>query len=238
MKKQNLWLLCLSAIIFSACDGASNFVENMEAMEPPGDPATASYEQLLANNCPRVEVVSELASISEFSDPMMPQAENLMSRVQIVSPRAACEYTSKSVTVDLKLTFDAMLGPKGRIQSSDRPFFSYPFFVAVTSPSGKILAKEVFAASLTFNNGQDRQVYIENLRQIIPVKGEANGARHKVMVGFQLSPEQLNYNRAMMKTVQTIQVPDANAAAPAAVPQEQPNQPISLAPPASKPEQP
>lgn len=245
MKKRYLWLLGGCVLAFSACNNVDNFVNNMEVAEMPGEPATASYEQLLANNCPQVEIVSELAAISEFADPMAPLPENLMSRVQIVNPRASCEYTARSVTVDLKLTFDGIMGPKGRVRASDRPFFSYPFFVAVTSPSGKILAKEVFAASLTFDSGNNRQVYIENLRQIIPVKGQDNGKRHKVMVGFQLSPEQLNYNRALMEKVQTVPlggqtVPasevDGGASVPPPVaPPEDPNKPISLAP---KPERP
>ena len=113
--------------------------------------------------------------------------------------QSTCTYNDRSVTVDLKLAFDGNLGPKGRKTSKDKPFFSYPFFVAVTSPSGKILAKEIFAASMTYDAGQNEQIYFETLRQIIPTDNRSQGAGYKVMIGFQLAEKQLDYNRKIIE---------------------------------------
>jgi len=192
-----------------------------------------TYERLLADNCPAVDIVGELSSLSEFTNPQNPIEKNMISRVQISESSSLCEYTTKSVTVDLKLTFDGILGQQGRINSNDKPFFTYPFFIAVVSPSGKILAKEIFAASMTYDQGKDHQLYYESLRQIIPVKGKRNGARHKIMVGFQLSPEQLAYNRALLNQVQTIQMPDSEsktAPAPDTKAMDDGHAPMSLTP--------
>ena len=76
--------------------------------------------------------------------------ENLISRIDLKSAESTCRLASKSAIVDVRLIFQGKLGAKGRQTRTDKPFFSYPFFVAVTSPNGKIMAKEIFAASMTY----------------------------------------------------------------------------------------
>jgi hypothetical protein len=99
------------------------------------------------------------------------------------------------VTVDLKVFFEGTLGPMG--QAAPQPTVSYPFFVAVTSPSGAILAKEVFSAPMTYSAG-GQETYVETMRQIIPIPNKEAGDHFKVLAGFQLSQDQLNYNRAVI----------------------------------------
>ena len=152
-------------------------------------------DRLIDGNCPQVQIVKELSMLDEFPPGNSSKSSNLISNVVMSEAESRCEYKDRSVTVDLKLAFDGKLGPKGRKTSKDKPFFSYPFFVAVTSPGGKILAKEIFAASMTYNAGQNNQTYYETLRQIIPTDSRTQGAGYKVMIGFQLGEKQLAYNR-------------------------------------------
>ena len=67
---------------------------------------------------------------------------------------------------------------------------------------GKILAKEVFSASMIYAQGEDYKSYKETLRQIIPLNDTKQGKKYKVLVGFQLSQEQLNYNRQILEQQQ------------------------------------
>lgn len=161
------------------------------------DPRSEQF--VVSGNCPTVEIVNELSMLSEYMDVANPQADNLLSSVHLSQAESDCTYSGKNATVDIKLAFEGMLGPRGRTSASDKPFFSYPFFVAVTAPDGKILAKEVFGASMTYGTDQDTQTYYESLRQIIPIADPARGARYKVLVGFQLSQDQLNQNRAFIR---------------------------------------
>ncbi len=211
IKKHYFWALGLCVLAFPACDGVGRVVDSMEGYEIPGTGAGTTAEMMLGDDCPQIEIVTELAAFHDFADPQSMKASDLVSLVEISQAQSACEYTAKSVTVDLKVTFDGMLGPKGRLHDSDRPFFSYPFFVAVTSPGGQILVKEVFGASLTYDAGQNRHAYYENLRQIVPVKSRGDGSRHKVLVGFQLTPEQLAYNREMIKLQKAADAAEAKA---------------------------
>jgi hypothetical protein len=126
----------------------------------------------------------------------------LITQVSIGLAGRACQYNLKSVTVDLKVNFDGRLGAGS--DPAQRAYFSLPFFVAVMEPGGNILAKEVFAATLAYPSGAQKQTYTENLRQIIPIANTARGPRYKVKIGFQLSPDQLKYNRAAIKRLQVI----------------------------------
>jgi hypothetical protein len=106
--------------------------------------------------------------------------------------QSKCVYGSQSVTVDIKLSFEGTAGANGPAGTA-----SYPFFVAVTGPGGNILAKEVFAASMDYSRGPN-QTYFESMRQIIPVPSKTAGEQFKVLAGFQLSDDQLAYNRALI----------------------------------------
>ncbi|PCK00371.1 MAG: hypothetical protein COA45_00895 [Zetaproteobacteria bacterium] len=195
--KHIFYILCL--ISLSACQTLTSLQDNVS------DLATGDYtpthllggttEALLASPCPQVELVSDLSSLSDFSTPNKPIESHLISRVSLNSAESTCKLASKSAIVDLTLIFDGVLGKKGRQKASDKPFFSYPFFIAVTAPNGKIMAKEIFAASLTYGANENKHTYFEKLRQIIPIKNKAHANLYKVLIGFQVTPDQLAYNR-------------------------------------------
>lgn len=163
------------------------------------DPEDKHSNFLIDGDCPRIEVVDELSMLSEYTNPDNPNQSERISGVEIIKADSTCEYNDRSVTVDLKLTFNGNLGPQGKMTPSDTPFFSYPYFVAVTSPNDKILAKEIFAASMTYDANQNAKTYHETLRQIIPADNRTIGSRYKIMVGFQLTRDQLAENRAILE---------------------------------------
>jgi len=201
--KNTLCFICV--LLLSACqtydvvhEEVSDMTSGAVNLPPVGLEAS---EALLNSPCPSVEIVDDLSSLSDFISPKKQTKSNLVSRVDLVSAESTCKLASKSAIVDLKLVFNGSLGNKGRKNSSDKPFFSYPFFVAVASPSGKILAKEIFAASMTFGAQETTHSYFEKLRQIIPINSKDNAHRYRVLIGFQVTPDQLSYNRTNMVPV-------------------------------------
>ncbi len=197
--------LFLCAILICSCQTLDSLKDDLSSLDT-AHYATAeviggSSEILLQSPCPKVTIVDDLSSISDFLNPNNTTKENLVSRVDLKSAESTCKLGSKSAIIDLKLIFNGTLGAKGRDISSNKPFFSYPFFVAITTPSGKIMAKEIFAASLTYDHQQNTHSYFENLRQIIPIKSKSLAKRYKVLIGFQLTPNQLAYNREHMVLV-------------------------------------
>ncbi len=204
MKHLKLFILlifCTASL--AACetmDNISSDIKNIDLGLPALSSTPSGAERFITNsNCPQVEIIEELSTLHEFKKPTSPTEETRISSVELTNIKSSCSYAAKSVTVDLKLAFEGKLGPKAKRSASDTPFFSYPFFIAVTSPGGDILAKEVFAASMTYKPDQTQQIYYESLRQMIPIGNRARGKRYKVLVGLQLSQDQLDYNRKLME---------------------------------------
>lgn len=199
-------VLGLGIMPLTACQTIDNLTSDLEYASNEGIVSGTTNavvpmqesESLLASPCPQVTIVDDLSSLSDFIDPRKTSSENLISRIDLGSTESTCKLASTSAIVDLKLVFNGKLGPKGRQKSSDKPFFSYPFFVAVTAPSGKIMAKEIFSASLSYNSGSNTHTYFENLRQVIPIASKEQARNYLIYVGFQLTPDQLQYNRANM----------------------------------------
>lgn len=203
MKFLKYTAIALLTLCVTACDqtmdGFLNDWNNLGVVGVSADSVgPMRSDMLLASPCPQVEIVNDLSSFSDFANEDKPQTNNLVSRVDLHSAESTCKLSSNTATVDLKLIFKGTLGPKAKRKASDKPFFSYPFFVAVTTPSGKIMAKEIFAASMTYNGNEKTHTYYENLRQIIPVLNKDVARQYKILVGFQLSPAQLDYNREHM----------------------------------------
>jgi len=206
MRIAHFSFLTLAIFALSACDQAyDGFLHDVNNLGVTGISADTAgpkrSEKLLESPCPKVELVNDLSSLNDFTNDKKQTSVNLIARVDMHSAQSTCKVSNNSVTVDLKLTFKGKLGPKGRHKKSDKPFFSYPFFVAVTSPSGKIMAKEIFSASMAYNAGQNTRTYQENLRQIIPVLNKDVAKHYRILAGFQLSPAQLAYNREHMISV-------------------------------------
>ncbi|MCK6418801.1 MAG: hypothetical protein L6Q57_07685 [Alphaproteobacteria bacterium] len=197
-------VLCGALVLVSCADTWNELKGGLGDLSLPSLRNGTNPEDFVAgSDCPKVEAVPELAAYNEFRPVKNPFEDSLITSVNLTLVGAACTYNPKSVTMDLKLQFDGRLGPAQKAENKE--FFSIPFFVAVKEPGGNVLAKEVFAASLNYTPGSGRATYTENLRQIIPIANTARGPRYKVVVGFQLSPEQLAYNRAAIKRQKVMQ---------------------------------
>ena len=214
MKKFKYIILLSGIITLGACEPMDDFKSDLNDLSTGKVTYSSTIQdpsmQLLESPCPQIEIVDDLSSISDFTNPKKQTKSHLISRVDLSSAESTCKLASKSAVVDLKLIFNGKLGTKGRANKNDKPFFSYPFFVAVTSPSGKIMAKEIFAASLTYGTNETTHTYFEKLRQIIPIKSKSNAKAYKILIGFQVTPDQLSYNRAHMVPIANAQATKSN----------------------------
>ena len=69
------------------------------------------------------------------------------------------------------------------------------YFVAIADADENILAREVFETSVLFEGNRNRIALGEELTQKIPLKGGELGDAFNIFVGFQLSDQDLKYNR-------------------------------------------
>lgn len=150
------------------------------------DPLAAANE---ATGCPQVQIVGDASEVTQFQGEGRDLTDVAMRGV-ILGFDGGCEYDDGGVTVDLLLDIAAARGPAG---TGDVARFDY--FVAITDPTGDFLAKEIFTTEIALQGAAARGGVREELEQQIPLDTPAAGDEYNVLVGFQLTPDQLDYNR-------------------------------------------
>lgn len=154
-----------------------------------GDEAQA--QATAASRCPRVAFVRDAAEVTRFREGVGRDLTDVTSRAVLADYTGGCTPRDDRVTVDLNLVLAAEQGPASRAGTAD-----YRYFVAIADTAGDILAKQEFDTTVVFPEGQRRAGTVEELTQTIPLEEGATPADYQILVGFQLTPEQLDYNRA------------------------------------------
>jgi hypothetical protein len=115
--------------------------------------------------------------------------------VRIRDVALACEVARdddrQRVVAEMKILFQAEKGPASRGDAVD-----FRYFVAIADPERNILRRESFEASVTMPGNQTRAEAVETLAPTLPLPAEARPAGYRVLVGFELTRAQLDYNRA------------------------------------------
>jgi hypothetical protein len=153
----------------------------------PG-PALADPE-----DCPDIGLVPELTRLTKFKQGEGRTLDDVRYDVVVRSiSQPVCSEKDRKVRVGLRLEFATQ---RGRAEKSSRVEFSY--FVAIRHRvSGEIVTKEVFPVAFDLPQGRDGAVAEEELEQVtIPIRKDEKGLYYAILIGLQLSEDELNYNR-------------------------------------------
>jgi hypothetical protein len=148
--------------------------------------------------------------------------ENVGFTGAIESVKGYCRYTGKNpITMEVDIVFAFGKGPQAK---SDTRTYSY--WTAVTRRDSSVLAKLNNEVKVTFPKGVDevrRRVTVNGI--VIPRATETiSGVNFEVLVGFDLTDEQLEFNRSGKRFLMNVGV-ELNKGAPASAPQQQGNKP-------------
>ena len=111
--------------------------------------------------------------------------------VQITGTKRDCdiEKYSKDVTSSVDISFRAWRTP------GPAATYKVPIYVAVTS-EGRILKKSVYSVQFSFEAGQAETQFAQTIDSIpLKVEQDKRAADYGILVGFQLTRAQLDYNR-------------------------------------------
>lgn len=112
---------------------------------------------------------------------------------EITDVRLFCRYTDDiPLVAEIEVDFAFGKGPAARGDSH-----TYPYFVAVTRRNGKVLARETFSSEASFRGGNvAAKSELVNRITIPRADGSISGVNFEIVVGFELTNEQLEFNRA------------------------------------------
>ncbi len=140
--------------------------------------------------CPDVVLVAETSKLIRFGGAVATPDE-VAVRGEIVEVLVDCDYSDEDVFVETALTmvFDRNTGMAADSQAIQ-------FYVAVARPDQTIIGKQVFDQTVSFDDGENRIGLREVVGETIPLPGGVDSGRgYTVYVGFQLSSDELQYNR-------------------------------------------
>ncbi|MGB6085937.1 hypothetical protein, partial [Parvibaculum sp.] len=106
-----------------------------------------------------------------------------------------CTYNKSDSTITVDLAFDgiAELGPAANSRE-----FTLQTFVAVTRRYTAFDKKQIHNVPVVFEAGQRQMRFVHSVDgTVLPYGENANGSIYQILIGFQLTPEQLQYNRTM-----------------------------------------
>ncbi|MEM7328273.1 MAG: hypothetical protein AAF437_05995 [Pseudomonadota bacterium] len=144
-----------------------------------------------AGTCPPAGSVYNASRIVVF-DGDQQLFPNVEYTGEIVDVRLYCRYAgSNPVRAEVEIDFAFGKGPAADSNRRD-----YSYWVAVTRRSGKVLNKEHFTVNANFSDGPVVGE-TEILQQIIIPRADesVSAANFEVLIGFDLTDEQLTYNR-------------------------------------------
>jgi hypothetical protein len=139
--------------------------------------------------CPGAEIAPDLGAIAQFP----PGAGRALSDIQlggkIRAVATACKREDVGIASTLDITFFA-----ARNNSQLRRGV-LPYFVALADSTGTILAKQNFTIPVQFTPTQNAVEFHDNITTHLPVRNVATGDSYAIIIGFQLSAEELAFNR-------------------------------------------
>lgn len=143
--------------------------------------------------CPLMGVLYENARLVQFRDPGVERYANVAYTGEMQGIRGLCRYVGEDpirMSIEVEMAF-------GRGPAATEERRAYRYWVAVARRGRAPIAKEYFDVDVRFANGQTVVTRTEEINTIeIPrANAEISGENFEILVGFELTPEQLQFNR-------------------------------------------
>ena len=176
---RNSALFAAAALLLGACSSS---------------PVTEAFDtRRNAGPCPSSGSIYGVDRIVEFNAENTGRYSDITYTGEIVGVKLFCRYADDDpLTAELEIDFAFGKGPQATADTHD-----YTYFVAVTRRNRRVLQKERFAVRAEFDGEKvtgTRQL-IDTIR-IPRVDETISGANFEILVGFELTDEQLEFNRA------------------------------------------
>ncbi len=206
MKLKSLLLAAL-ALPLAACASGKDEREAGAEAPPTAGQAVAPAEQpgalsrlfgadantANAGPCPLLGVLYDASRLVEFKGAEERYA-NVAYTGEMRGVRGLCRYTGAN-PIEMSLEIDMAFGKGPAAEGSSR---TYRYWVAVTRANMAPIEKQYFDLTVNFPREQDRMAGSEVIRRVVIPRANdtVSGANFEILVGFELTPEQIAFNRA------------------------------------------
>jgi len=173
-------LIAAAALILGACSSSNRVGQVFDTRQNAGP-------------CPSAGSIYGVDRVVKFADENSGRYSDIAYTGEIVGVKLFCRYADDNpIIAEIDIDFAFGKGPQATADEHD-----YTYFVAVTRRNRRILHKERFSVRADFNGE-----VVTGTRQLIDsieiprVDETISGANFEILVGFELTEDQLEFNRA------------------------------------------
>lgn len=182
--KQGLWPAAVLAFIAVAGCESSDFAifspGYFAAKEPPPPPP-----------CPRLVLAEYADRLMRYNSDVR-VSENLLYDARFLQAGGDCGYDENVIDVSMTVRIAVALGPAA---TEDNAPIRY--FVAIARNSDhSVVARGSFDTLVEFPGVTKHSGTVEEFEQTIPLRDGETGADYVILLGFEMTPEELAYNRS------------------------------------------
>ena len=143
--------------------------------------------------CPLMGVLYDNSRMVDFAAPDNQRYSNIEYTAEMQGVRGLCRYVGAdpiTMSIEIQMAFG-----RGPASTSDRQ--TYRYWVAVTRRGRAPIEKAYFDVDVRWNRGESVVTRTEEIERIVIPRAneEISGENFEILVGFELTPEQLQFNR-------------------------------------------
>lgn len=157
-----------------------------------GCASEAEREKLASLPCPSVGILADTETLTVYEGNGRDITDVVVS-AEIEEAVTACEYDLDDgiIYVDIAFRGTADLGPAATSRQ-----VKVPVFIALTETSSRVLRKEVRELTLSFGGASRKVGFVHSIEETkVPYVPPFDGSAYEMLVGFQLTKDQLEANR-------------------------------------------
>jgi len=186
--------------------------------------------------CPRAAIMPDLQAVLRYKPGAGRSDADLAYGVKLLAASVSCGGKTDKKTKAKEIEITSKLGIAAQRTDTKTKEGQVTYFAAVVNRNNTILAKRDFTVNLKFEGDRQRIEITDELNVVLPLAPGTSGGDYAILYGFQLSPEELKFNRDHLKLPGSSPPPSQPGAAPAAQPgATPPARPGSAAPAPAQP---
>ncbi|MFD2261831.1 hypothetical protein ACFSM5_02960 [Lacibacterium aquatile] len=145
--------------------------------------------------CPDVSILAEASRLTQWKPGTGRDLTDVISNSEMMQVTGTCDFPSRSnkVLVQFAIAIRAESGPANPSHTAD-----IPYFIALVDKNRKVVVRERFSSQVTFPANQARIGFYDEFEHQFALPNGARAQDYAYFVGFEMSEEELQRNRARL----------------------------------------
>lgn len=153
--------------------------------------ACGLFDKDVRYQCPAVFILEDARELTRFKPGPGRDITDILFQAEIVNFVGDCDYDEGLAEIQLSVQIRVERGPANKGRE-----IAFDYFVAIPQFQSQPEGKNVFSVAGAFEGSLTRMQYQDDLEMTVPVKVPTDGAALEIILGFQLTPEELTFNRS------------------------------------------